>query len=85
MKKEHKQKLNKIFNELTKLIENIDDSYGDDYKRFVCKNLKKRKGYKVYDRKKRITYPSINAAISLTGHDNRYIKDHPELYIIEEV
>jgi hypothetical protein len=27
MKKEYKEKLNKIFNELTKLIENIDEYY----------------------------------------------------------
>lgn len=85
MKKEHKQKLKKILNDITKLIQDIDDSYGDDYKRFVCKNLKRKRGYKVYDRKKRTTYPSIKAAVSLTGHVFRYIKNHPELYIIEEV
>lgn len=86
MKKEYKEKLNKIFNELTKLIENIDEYYYQEYKKIINKNNKKiRKNYTVYDRKNKRTYPSINVAMLTTGRDYRYIKNHPELYIIEEV
>lgn len=86
MKKEHKQKLNKVFNELTKLIQDIDEYYYQEYKKIINKNNKKlRRNYTVYDKKKQRKYPSINVACLTTGHDYRYIKNHPELYTIEEV
>ncbi len=86
MKKEYKEKLNKIFNELTKLIEDVDERYYREYKKIINKNNKKAKrNYIVYDRKKQRNYPSINVACLTTGHDYRYIKNHPELYIIKEV